>query len=294
MTIHRRLGLATSLAGLLIVVSATAAFADFTGTNTKDGVQSAITETVLDRASKGLDVTTGGADPKSYEYTSTTACPFSTPDGPNADVMCAGAIQACAGNTPADGQGPQVRLYRRELNPSGNPVGGWTYLGTTCYPESVPGKPVLGLGQILTAFNTTPWSTPTTHIQPEGNTTLVTLDTYFEVTWPTAGYQPGEINTITLLATPIRIRPVAQSYTYHFGDNTTQGPTTSPGGTYPDGNITHTYAKAGTYTTRTDITYGGQFSINNGPWLTIPDTVTITGTPQPLTVKTAHARLVTH
>ena len=204
-----------------------------------------------------------------------------------------GAIQACAGNTPQQGQGPLVRLYRRELDANGIPMAtGWQLIGTTCYPDLVPGKPVLGLGQILAAFHNTPWAKPTVHIQPEGNVTLVTLATYFEVSWPTAGFQPGEIDTITLLGNPVRIRPTVQSYTYVFGDGTSSGATTSPGGPYPDGDITHAYPKAGTYDTHIDITYGGEFSVAGGAWVPIPDTVTVAGPVQPLTVKTARARLV--
>jgi len=207
--------------------------------------------------------------------------------------MCVGASQACAGNTPAQGQGPQFRLYRRELDTNAKPLTGWQLIGTTCFPQLMPGKPVLGMAQILAAFHHTAWSKPTVHIQPEGNLTLVTLPTYFQVTWPTGGFQPGEIDTVTLLGSQVRIRPTARGYTYVFGDGTSSGPTSSPGGTYPDGDITHAYPKAGTYTSRIDITYGGEFSLTNGPWIPIPDTVTITGRPQPLTVKTAHARLVT-
>ncbi len=287
-----RLGLAASLAGLLVILGPSNSFADFTGTNTTDGAKTRLTNTVLARVKQGLDITTGAPDKRLFEYTSRYACQFNTPGGTATDVMCMGAIQGCAGNTPAQGQGPLVRLYRRELDPSGNPVGGWTLLGTTCYPELVPGTPVLGLGQILAAFHNTPWAKPTTHIQPEGNVTLVTLATYFEVTWPTAGFQPGEIDTITLLGTQVRIRPTVQGYTYDFGDGTSTGPTTSPGGPYPGGGITHAYPKAGTYTTHIDITYGGEFSVAGGVWVQIPDTVTVAGSPQPLTVKTARARLV--
>jgi len=148
------------------------------------------------------------------------------------------------------------------------------------------------MGQILAAFHNTPWARPTVHIQPEGNLTLVTLDTYFQVSWPTTGFQPGEIDTTTLLGNQVRIRPTAAGYTYYFGDGATTGPTLSPGGPYPGGDITHAYPKAGTYPTRIDITYGGEFSVAAGPWIPIPDTVTVTGQIQPVTVKTARARLV--
>jgi len=273
----------------LLVFSAGPAAADYGGEVAQKGVQTSVTSAGLDRANKGLDITTGAADKRTFEYASVYACPYNNPGGSAKDVLCAGAIQGCAGNTPEQGQGPLVRLYRRELDASGNPMGGWTAIGTTCFPDLVPGKPVLGLGQILAAFHNTPWAKPTAHIQPEGNVTLVTLATYFEVTWPTAGFQPGEIDTVTLLGTPVRIRPTVQGYAYVFGDGTNFGPTPSAGGAYPDGDITHAYAKAGII----DITYGGEFSIAGGAWLPIPDSVTVAGSLQPLTVKTANARLVT-
>jgi hypothetical protein len=258
------------------------------------GASVGMTRVVLDRAKKGLDLQTGEPDKRVFEYTSATSCASSIAGGANADVPCAGAIQACTGNTPQQGQGPQVRLYRRELDAKGVPLSQtWDLLGTTCFPELVPGKAVVGLGQILAAFHNTAWAKPRVHIQPEGNITLVTLKTYFQVQWSSEGYQPGEIDATTLLSNRVQIRPTLSSYTYVFGDATSSEPTTSPGGPYPDGNITHVYSKAGTYNSRIDVTYGGQYRVGGGgAWTTIPETVTVAGPPQSLTVKTAHARLV--
>jgi len=146
---------------------------------------------------------------------------------------------------------------------------------------------------IVRAFSLTPFAKPGLHLQPEGNVTLVTLPAFFEVRWPTAGYQPGEINTVTLLGYTVRIRPTLQSLTYRFGDGMYLGPTQDPGGPYPTGHITRTYTTAGTYQTNVDITYSGEFSINGGTWIPIPDTATITGPPQTLTVRTAKNQLVT-
>jgi len=277
----------------LVLLSAAPAVAAATGDADKGGIETSVSSTVLDRARKGLDLKTGVPDPGTFEYTSTTACQNSIPGSANAEVLCVGATSACAGNTAQQGQGPQVRLYRRELDANRAPITGWQLIGTTCSPELVPGQPVLGMGQILAAFHNTPFAKPAVHIQPEGNATLVTLPTYFAVTWPQAGFQPGETDTITLLGQPVQIRPTLDHYTYDFGDGTTTGPTSSPGGPYPDGDITHTYPSPGTYNTHIDITFGGEFAINAGPWLPIPDTVTIAGPIQPLTVKTARARLVT-
>jgi len=282
------------LAGLaLVLLSASPAAAEWDSTVATAGIETGVTSNVLDRAKKGLDLQTGAPDKRVFEYTSVTACPQSTPGSANGDVACVGAIQACAGNTPQQGQGPQIRLYRRELDANGIPVStGWQLIGTTCHPDLVPGKPILGMAQILAAFHNTAWAKPTVHIQPEGNVTLVTLATYFEVRWPASGFQPGEIDTTTLLGNQVRIRPTVQGYTYVFGDGTSSGPTHSPGGTYPDGDITHAYPKAGIYNSHIDITYGGEFSVGGGAWIPIPDTVTVAGQLQPLTVRTAHARLV--
>jgi hypothetical protein len=276
-----------------MMVGTAIALADFSGTNTHDGVQTVVTQAVMDRAKNGLDLQTGEPDKHVWEYTSATACQLSTPGGFGADAPCASAVQACAGNKPSQGLGPQVRLFRRELGPNGLPLpAGWQLLGTTCSPESVPGKPVLGMGLILAAFHNTAWAKPSVHIQPEGNVTLVTLPTFFEVKWPAAGFQPGEIDTVTLMGKQVRIRPTSEGYTYVFGDGASSGPTFSTGGVYPNGDITHTYPKAGVYNAQIDITYGGEFSVGGGEWIQIPDTVPVTGLPQPLTVKTAHARLV--
>ena len=46
------------------------------------------------------------------------------------------------------------------------------------------------------------------------------------------------------------------------------------------------------YCVKIDITYGGEFSVEGGEWIPIPDLVTVAGAPQTLTVKTANARLV--
>ena len=225
-----------------------------------------------------------------YEWASIYNCPFNKPGG--TDVPCVGSMKACLGNPPALGQGPEISVYRRVLDTGGKAVGGWENLGISCLPDLVPGRPTLSIAAIQAQFHKTVFAKPIVHIQPEGNLTLVTLATYFEVTWPTAGFQPQEVDTTTLLGYQVRIRPTLGHYVYVFGDGTSLGPSASPGGTYPSGDVTHAYPKAGVYPTRIDITYGGEFSVNGAAWITIPDTATVTGTVQDLSVKTAHARLV--
>jgi len=112
----------TSLACLaLVLLSAGPVDASATGDADQGGIQITWTKAELARASMGQDPATGKPDKRSFAYTSAVACQFSTPGGSSADTLCAAAVAACAGNTPAQGQGPQVRVYRRELDTDGLP-----------------------------------------------------------------------------------------------------------------------------------------------------------------------------
>ena len=63
--------------------------------------------------------------------------------------------------------------------------------------------------------------------------------------------------------------------TYVTGDGASIGPTTSLGGPYPEGDITHTYTSAaaglGPFI---QVEYGGDVSVDGGEWITIPATAT--------------------
>jgi hypothetical protein len=225
-------------------------------------------------------------------FTSTVHCPDNAPDSVN-EAYCRSAIQYCLKNWPGS-IGPLVQIWDRAEYSGGKPPGAWRSLGLTCYTDLIPGRPVLSLAQIRDAFHHTPFSKPGLRLQPKGNLTLVTLPAYYQVQWPSAGFQPGEVDVIEkarMLGNTVRIKPTLVSYRYHFGDGTSQGPTTSPGGTYPTGDVTHAYDTAGTYPTNVDIIYSADFSINGSAWIPIRDTVTITGPPQILTVTTAVNRL---
>ena len=232
-----------------------------------------------------------------HEYASVSNCGSNSPDNPNADDLCTEAAAFCTGNTPAQGLGPSVRLFRRAVDPAGRPTGPWVQYGITCFPEDAPGaRPVVTMAMVLAAFHDTAFARPTLEVQPKGNVTLVTLPTYFETRWPDAGYEPGEIDHVDrarMAGFRVEIRPRAKSITYVYGDGTTSGAVTSLGGPYPEGDITKSYAKSGDFTVRADATYTGEFRVNGGEWIDIPGEVTIQGTPETLQVKTAKARLYT-
>jgi hypothetical protein len=99
---------------------------------------------------------------------------------------------------------------------------------------------------IQDAFNHTPWAAPHISTQPAGNVTLVGLDTYYKVNWTPQGFQPGEIDAIDparMNGYRVDIRVKLVNFMWQFGDGQTFGPTTSEGGVYPSGNITHQYVK---------------------------------------------------
>ena len=81
-----------------------------------------------------------------------------------------------------------------------------------------------------------------------------------------AGLQPGETSKpVKLLSWTIDFRVAAQDYRYDFGDGTTSGWTTSTGGTYPDGDVTHTYKNTGDMDVKVDARLTGQYRVNGGP-----------------------------
>ena len=240
-----------------------------------------------------------------FKYASTGLCGGARPDN-DTDTAC-GADARCEGNTPAQGQGPPVTVWETRIDKDGKPVNDqdqpvaafqWRRLGVTCLPEMVPGtQPRLTMAQITAAFHDTKFALATVNIQPEGNVTLVTLPTYFELKWPSNGFQPDEVDSVEparMAGFRVDIRPRLKSVVYVYGDGATSERTSSLGGPYPDGDIRHEYARGGSYQVRADVTYGGQYRVNGGTWITIPGEVTIQGTPETLQVKTAKARLVTH
>jgi hypothetical protein len=249
-------------------------------------------------ALRAMAAQAGSVSGPRYEYTSVANCPGAAPGVSGADLFCGQAVAACAGHSAAQGLGPSVVVLRRVVDAAGNPTGsGWQQVGVTCFPDLVPGRATLGMAQVLAAFHDTAFARAVAVIEPAGGRTLVNLATYVAVGWPAAGYRPGEVDHVDparMLGYRVDIRPRLVSVVYRFGDGTAYGPTVSLGGPYPSGDVVTTYHVTGMVRVRVDVRYGGQFRVAGGPWLDIPDTVTVVGAPVPLEVAQASARLVTH
>ncbi|MGB3185108.1 MAG: hypothetical protein WBG36_04465 [Ornithinimicrobium sp.] len=148
------------------------------------------------------------------------------------------------------------------------------------------------MAQIVAQFHLTPFALPQTSMEPPGGRTLVNLPTFYELQWPESGVEPQEIDTTTLIGHEVRIRPTFVDATYDFGDGEGVGPVESMGGTWPDGDIQHTYVSKSTVNPSISVTYGGEYSVDGAEWRAIPGTITIDGPPQPLEVLTSRNRLV--
>ncbi|KGN32145.1 hypothetical protein N802_11230 [Knoellia sinensis KCTC 19936] len=253
------------------------------GSSTGDGAKITITLEEIKEAAREAAASVGKPGPR-WQYRTRINCTSG-----DADTGCGAAAAACT-----NGQFQAVVL-RRMVDPDGTPVRGaqgqWTAWGVTCFPDRLPGNTLPSIAQIRQAFREVEFTKGGLSIQPVGNVTLVNLPTYFEATWPEAGIGPDEIDASALLGYRLEIQPTLQSLTYVYGDGNKSEPTTSLGGPHPAGDIRWTYKQPGQMATRVDTTYGGRFRLEGGPWMTIPDTVTVQGTPATLTVREAKARL---
>ncbi|RKT77143.1 hypothetical protein DFJ68_0559 [Terracoccus luteus] len=223
-----------------------------------------------------------------YQYLSLYDCPQSLPGTISEDASCAHALKDC----PPDMVGPYLRIWRQTLV-AGEVTEPWVTEGATCAADVAPGaRPTLSMADIVQAFKRTPWSKPQVSSQPAGNTTLVNLTTFYKVDWTADGFAPGEVDTSTLLGIRVSIRPRLVGFTYTFGDGSSIGPTTSTGGVYPDGDITHVYREPGSFPVRVNTTFGADFSLDGTEWNPIPATVTVPGPATDVTVREARGVLV--
>lgn len=223
-----------------------------------------------------------------YQYRQANLCGLNSVDR-DFDENCRAANVPCS-----DGElpGVLVRVFRRDDSPDA--AGGWEPIGTTCRTAIAPGP---GQEDLLAAiereFSRTPLATPRATSQPPGGATLVNLPTYFQLTFPEAtdSYGPGQTRSLTLLDTPVQLR-IRASHTYDFGDGTRHGPTTSPGGPYPTGDVTHTYRTAGQVTPSATTTYAADYRFADGPWTPLTGSTTRSASFGPLDILTANPVLV--
>ncbi|AXH95767.1 hypothetical protein DV701_06165 [Ornithinimicrobium avium] len=229
-----------------------------------------------------------------YQYVAVINCAPNSPEQPRLEI-CDASVNFCLENVP-DSSGPYSIIYRRTAEPDGSSPGDWSEIGRTCWTDSVPaasGSPAVELTEamIVEQFHRTDFALPRAVIQPPDGSTLVNLPVYFQLDWPAAGFEPDEVDTTTLVGHEVRIRPTLIGATYVTGDGSSIGPTTSLGGGYPDGDVTHTYERSAEVSPHITVEYGGEVSVDGGEWTTIPSSATVAGPAAPLRVLASKNRL---
>lgn len=289
------------------------AFADFSGGTDTVGATTRAGLSQGERAAiKGKQAELLAVGGPRYEFKLTiSGCDIG--GGAGANSICFDqAVQSCINNDPSYGLGPLTDIRRRLVDTDGavmlggkkatpadlaaTPDNGWEFVGNTCFPQDMPGSaPMPSVEMIIKAFHLTRWAKGGISTQPKGNVTLVNLKTFYKVNWSASGFEPGEVDALdpaTMFGFRVDVRPKLVGFVYHFGDGTSQGPTTSPGGVYPTGDIVHTYRKRGTFQTYVEATFGADFRINGGAWLDLPSTVVVRQPSTAVTVREARAVLV--
>ena len=158
-------------------------------------------------------------------------------------------------------------------------------VGDVCVPESEQDAVDVTVAAAR-AFQHLSWPASKLSVQPPRGRTLVNFETIFFTTNTAPTRQ-----TLTLLGQRVEIEAAPTAYIWTFGDGTTQT-TASPGHPYPDHDVSHQYAHAGSVGPRVDTTYTGRFRVESGDWEPITQTLTVAGAPVELSVLEARPKLV--
>jgi hypothetical protein len=132
---------------------------------------------------------------------------------------------------------------------------------------------------------------------PIGDVTLVNIETVLWVdTLP-----DRTLGTVTLLGHRVTLRAHLERVGWDFGDDSTDI-SVGPGKRYTNadpcrtaqcpGYFGHTYLRTGRVTVAADLTWTGQFRVDNGGWQAIPGTVTAPATSDTIRVKEARGVLI--
>ena len=160
-------------------------------------------------------------------------------------------------------------------------------VGETCVTEQEAAQQQqVTPGRVLKAFRSLSWPQSGLVVQPPGGQTLVNFATNFYTENATPSTQQ-----VTLLGQSVVIEATPTTYTWRFGDGGSLS-TSAPGAPYPALDVTHDYARVGVFGPSVDTTYTGRYRLNGGPWVAIPETLTVAGAAQQLETIEARPTLV--
>ncbi|WP_404321398.1 hypothetical protein [Arthrobacter luteolus] len=190
--------------------------------------------------------------------------------------------------------GPDGRLvwWSSALKGDENPV--WERMSevpTCIYSEDPAAFQERLRGEILRAFQEAPITPGSMTLQPSPHTLIgAHTNVYVEA-------QP-QVFEMQLLGQSIRIEVEPTEYTFDYGDGTTYGPVSAPGGPLPEARwgeptpTSHMYSQTGDFTVGITTFFSGQYSVNGGPMIPMDGRAEVSSPPQALSVWRSESRNV--
>ncbi|MCW2132573.1 hypothetical protein B0G38_001736 [Arthrobacter sp. VKM Ac-2550] len=137
--------------------------------------------------------------------------------------------------------------------------------------------------RILSEFRSLPIDAGRLTLQPSPHTLIrANTNVYAE--------SEEQIHEIDLLGQNVVIEAIPQDYSWNYGDGTSLGPTSTPGGPLPQGRwgeqtaTSHVYTSTGDFNVSLTTTFSGTYSVNGGPAIPIPGTGTFSAEPVTISV----------
>lgn len=142
-------------------------------------------------------------------------------------------------------------------------------------------------GAVAVELQRLPLTPSSLSVQPPSGWTLVNVETI------AFSDGAGQILSTTVLGTSVRVRAVPVRFAWDFGDGSEPLVTTDAGAPYPEATIGHRYRAEGTHRITLTTTWRADFQVSGTTtWEPVAGTATTASSSEPLSVYTAHSRLV--
>jgi hypothetical protein len=180
-----------------------------------------------------------------------------------------------------DDLAPIEPLWRRTRTTTSDGWSGWRYvLGWSCPQDVLPAFTAAD-------FRRLPLAPPTIRVQPDTGRVLVNLPL---ITMTDATPQ---LLVTDLLGYDVEVDATPISYSWDYGDGSASLVTTSTGHPYPGHDVSHAYARAGSFRVTLTVTYSGRYRLaGTTAWLPVVGTATTTATSSPIVAEEAPSHLV--